>query len=664
MHCRQRSTDRQKTAIMRAEYPAPLLLPSLVSLARSYLYLDDEGAVQGPFSGSDLLGWFDEGYFQPTTRILQASADTDAAKVDKSAFKPFAAFFPHTQKAQTQVEAAAPNQTTTTTPAASAQPATEPAVIVEDEEDETDAKPAVTTAAVAADVVPKESSTAEAVESAPAASATDAAAPASDSSAPAASVAPATAASPQTDWYYLDDTSLERGPFPSSDMAAWFTAGFFTAATKVRTAAEKECKPFGERNEQQESFMKPSAGAATGGAHAASTEGSTAAAASSAVPINIEDQFETDMMDDEEEEDEDEQQEVEDDTEQKASDKVGASEEKKSEGADSNAAVKPKVVSPALLAWYYIDTSGQEQGPFTPASMLKWHRANFFAFNDTPLRRVDEEDATPLSKRTTAPSFFDAVLPRPPVSRENRWYYLDSRGTEQGPFTEAQMRGWWLGGYLKPTLKVRQVGEDESEFKEICERKGEQECAFTKGENSHPQPQPLLPTPTPVAAAQTQMQPQPQHAQFQYPPVYLAQHPHAPPPPPHPAAPYGYAAPPPANPYWAGAGGPAPPFAYAGHNPYGNPYGPSGPGAAHAGYHSAPYGAPPPPPPPRDRSWNASASGEYAQSASFSGHRGRGRHVVGGAYAESRAPHDPLSTYAHPAALEAWQEDRNKRQRR
>lgn len=603
-------------------------LSSLCSV-RSFLYLDDDGAVQGPFQGAELLGWFADGYFQATTMLLPASADTDAAKVDRSAFKPFATFFPHTQTQKPEEAASKPAAAQTT----------EPAVTVEDEKDEADVKPAVAAATIAA---PQATAMTEAVDAAPAASASDA--PAAESAAPAAAVAPAaTRVVPQTDWFYLDDTALERGPFPSSDMAAWFTAGFFTAATKVRTATEKECKAFGERSAEQESFMKPSNAAA---APVTLTDGAAAAA----VPVNIEDQFETDMMDEEEDE-EDEGEDVEDDTEQKAADKPDATEEKKSDiaAADSKdaAAATPKVISPALLAWFYIDADGKEQGPFTPASMLKWHRANFFAFNDTPLRRMDEETATPLSKRTTAPSFFSAVLPRAPVARENRWYYLDARGTEQGPFTEVQMRGWWLGGFLKPSLRVRQVGEDESAFKEISERTGEQECAFTKGDN----PAPLLPTPG-AQPVPMQQQPQPLQPPSQYPSPYLA---HPPPPPQHPA-PYGYAAPS-AAPYWSGTGA-AQPYAYSGHNPYGG-YAP--PAAAASAYHSAPYGAPPPPP-PRDRLWHA--SGDYAQSAAFSGHRGRGRHVVGGAYAESRPPHEPMSTYAHPAAMEAWQEERNKKQRR
>lgn len=212
-----------------------------------------------------------------------------------------------------------------------------------------------------------------------------------------------------------------------------------------------------------------------------------------------------------------------------------------------------------------------------------------------PLTLVALDVSAPvtLAARSSAPSFYTAMVPPATVSvaKENRWYYLDARDTEQGPFTEVQMRAWWDGGFLKPSLRVRQVGEEEGAFSSIETR----QCAFTKPPPPPPPPAAsLLPTP---------MLQQPLLHSAAY-----AQQPYAASP--AVAAPYGH-------PY---ASAPAQPHTYPAHGAY---------AAATAGGYGYPYGAPPPPPPPHP-------SHAYAQSAAFSAHHGHGGHVPGAPYGDQR----------------------------
>jgi len=38
---------------------------------------------------------------------------------------------------------------------------------------------------------------------------------------------------------------------------------------------------------------------------------------------------------------------------------------------------------------------------------------------------------------------------------KKEWLYLDSQELEQGPFSLAEMRAWWIGGFFPADLKVR-----------------------------------------------------------------------------------------------------------------------------------------------------------------------------------------------------------------
>ena len=176
--------------------------------------------------------------------------------------------------------------------------------------------------------------------------------------------------------------------------------------SKQASSTEKQCRPLGERGAHEETFVIAAAPAV-----APATATAVAAAA-----VNIEDVFETDMdlMMDADEGEEPEEQGEEEGEEKVAEAKSADSDMKEgtpkpkaasSSSAAAAAAAAVKSLAPSSLRWFYTDPAGEEHGPYTAVSMLRWHRAGFFAFNDTPLRRADEDNAgqRELHTRSNAP---------------------------------------------------------------------------------------------------------------------------------------------------------------------------------------------------------------------------------------------------------------------
>ncbi|XP_077233303.1 protein ESSENTIAL FOR POTEXVIRUS ACCUMULATION 1-like isoform X2 [Tasmannia lanceolata] len=69
---------REDTSISRDKVAARAVLPQTSPEELSLYYKDPQGAIQGPFSGSDLIGWFEAGYFgiDLQVRLSGASVDT------------------------------------------------------------------------------------------------------------------------------------------------------------------------------------------------------------------------------------------------------------------------------------------------------------------------------------------------------------------------------------------------------------------------------------------------------------------------------------------------------------------------------------------------------------------------------------------------------------
>ncbi|XP_010540354.1 PREDICTED: uncharacterized protein LOC104814159 [Tarenaya hassleriana] len=68
---------KHPSSVLDREHEARKLLPSSVE-ALSLYYKDPQGHIQGPFSGSDIIGWFEAGYFGIDLPVRLASAPLDS----------------------------------------------------------------------------------------------------------------------------------------------------------------------------------------------------------------------------------------------------------------------------------------------------------------------------------------------------------------------------------------------------------------------------------------------------------------------------------------------------------------------------------------------------------------------------------------------------------
>jgi len=124
--------------------------------------------------------------------------------------------------------------------------------------------------------------------------------------------------------------------------------------------------------------------------------------------------------------------------------------------------------------WYYQDTSGAIQGPFTSSKMLGWIDAGQLG-PDIQVRAADAKDFTPIgdgslikNAPTTniplagAPAASSAVAgaPAAPSAVERGWFYQDDDGATQGPFPTSQMQQWIQQGYFAPDKLVRASDEE------------------------------------------------------------------------------------------------------------------------------------------------------------------------------------------------------------
>lgn len=120
--------------------------------------------------------------------------------------------------------------------------------------------------------------------------------------------------------------------------------------------------------------------------------------------------------------------------------------------------------------WMYIDEEGVEQGPFETSMMRAWHGAGYFG-DDTKVKQEGETAFVAISERAScafvgAETQDDVVAPedededvmedegavesstkedepaKEPEKKKLKWFYLDDANTEQGPWSELQMRVW------------------------------------------------------------------------------------------------------------------------------------------------------------------------------------------------------------------------------
>eukprot|EP00808_Paulinella_micropora_P011743 g42926.t1 len=235
----------------------------------------------------------------------------------------------------------------------------------------------------------------------------------------------------ETQWLYIDDEGLSQGPFPRSDMAAWFTAGYFTAATKVKLASEPASVPF-----------KP-----------------------------VSERTDCDFV------------------EKPAQEQPAPAAEEKGKEQEQSQDVADEV------EWMYIDQQGAEQGPFPHEDMADWYEAGFFLpstmvkkfvkgvvkdatflpiadrkdclFAQAEKKKKEEKEGEGKAAHIDVLEEFEVevdeadIVAAPENKKKFVWYYLDAQGIQQGPWSEKQMAIWHAKGFFRyNNPKVRTHKED------------------------------------------------------------------------------------------------------------------------------------------------------------------------------------------------------------
>ena len=135
-------------------------------------------------------------------------------------------------------------------------------------------------------------------------------------------------------WQYIDEAGNAQGPFPGSDMRAWFAYEYFDAETRVKLPHWEEFIPVS-------ALFAP--GAEFAGGSAAEWDAAYSVVAGSAAATSP--------------------------AKQAASPPVAPHED---------AAAGDELDDPAEAVWYYVDEQGASQGPFSAADMKSWCEWGYF----------------------------------------------------------------------------------------------------------------------------------------------------------------------------------------------------------------------------------------------------------------------------------------------
>jgi len=120
--------------------------------------------------------------------------------------------------------------------------------------------------------------------------------------------------------------------------------------------------------------------------------------------------------------------------------------------------------------WIYKDPSGNLQGPFDHEIMNDWCEDGAFP-DDLELAQIPESAFTKLATFTKNRSVQRPFLPSNIKQEEKKsedgvppfWYYKDSEGTNQGPFSIEEMVDWYADGHFSDQLEVAGVKEETSQ---------------------------------------------------------------------------------------------------------------------------------------------------------------------------------------------------------
>lgn len=365
-----------------------------------WLYIDNQGQLQGPFPDDKMRTWLTGGYFTSTTKVKLAN-ETEFRELREH---PRSFAVPKADAQQPPPPPPVPSSTTSSTASTATASATTSSA----------ATPSSSTAAAPEDQEQDE-----------------------DDEQP---LAPE-----DVEWRYLDDDGKEQGPFPHAQMKEWYKQ-FFTPDTQVKAAHEPDNAPFVAIKDRKDCLFAgqvatPASATTTSSTpqlpafSAATLAVPTAAATAAAVP-QLSTKTRWFYLDDEDAE-------------------RGPWSEKQMklwyskgffEYSPEDGAVKIRKegdsVFRALAEW---------QGPL-PA----------WAIGYVPPKKVPGVSNRLDLSLLARPGFGFPMLAPPPVllpgQPEPEWVYLDKDGVEQGPWSSQQMRQWYNAGNLPPQIRVREKG--------------------------------------------------------------------------------------------------------------------------------------------------------------------------------------------------------------
>ena len=120
------------------------------------------------------------------------------------------------------------------------------------------------------------------------------------------------------------------------------------------------------------------------------------------------------------------------------------------------------------MTWYFLDKNEELQGPFQEEDMRAWYEAGYLAA-DLMISQTarHSEDFSPLAD--VFPNGMIAFLSEDAAaevlaqsaeadaetsSSGGEWYFKDTQGNVQGPFSDTHMRQWHMAGYFQPDLEI------------------------------------------------------------------------------------------------------------------------------------------------------------------------------------------------------------------
>jgi len=89
----------------------------------------------------------------------------------------------------------------------------------------------------------------------------------------------------------------------------------------------------------------------------------------------------------------------------------------------------------------------------TPLESKNQSQVKTESTKDSPKTSVSNQDISKDDKTSSSSQNFDVSTPC--------WFYMDSNGLRQGPFSLKEMFLWWKGGYFPDDLLVKTVWEDQ-----------------------------------------------------------------------------------------------------------------------------------------------------------------------------------------------------------